>query len=319
MVDADREVIHSVSMEEYTSVQRRIGVVVLPGSGCTFWHSNEWCSLQREPVWRLEEPSAKEIRRVLQESRAWVVTYNREPDEAHPQNAWLYVCEDHDYCLKRLPSAVRRNVKRALRTFRFEFVDAERFLEKGVVPFCDTRTRVGLSDGTPKKFRRYFETNIHNPAHRIVGAWKDDTLAAFLSLLVVDDWVVIIPFAATEHLPSRPNNGLIHFAIDYFIVQRKFRLVAYGLSSIQEIGKADGLHRFKTHVGFEARPVHRVFVFHPLLRPFINSAVLWALRAGVRLWPRSRVLRKAAGLLATSLKKRPPQVKSKHQEQESRE
>lgn len=310
------ETIRSATTEEYTSALSRQGVVVVPGAGRSFWRGHEMRSLEREPMPCLDEPTADEVSSILWRTRSPVITYNRRPDDAHPQNAWLYICRNQDYSLEGLESTARRDARRALRAFRFDFVDMETFLRKGVVPFCDTRTRVGLSDGTPEKFRRRFEAETHNPAHRVVGAWKDDALVAFISLMVVDDWVSIAPYAATEHLKSCPNNGLIHFTLDYLLTQHKYHIVNYGLSSIQEVSKADGLHRFKNRVGFEACPIHRAFVFHPLLRPLANPVTLWAMRACVRVWPDSRVLRKTAGLLATYLGKNPALVKFQQTEGE---
>jgi hypothetical protein len=258
-------------------------------------------SLVRRPDTCLGVPPADEIRSNLWRARAPVATYVRRPDDDHPQNAWLYVCENRDYKLESLEARARRDARRALRELRIEFIDVPTFLDHGVRAFCETRTRVGLSDGTPQVFCKTFGDFGKNPAHKAIGAWAGDVLAAFLTLVVVDDWVDIYPYASDEHLRLCPNDGMIHYVLDYFLAQRGFRLVNYGLSSIQEVSKAQGLHAFKKKVGFECRPVHRAFVFHPLLKPLANRGTLWGLRIGRWLRPRSRTLRKAAGLLATYL------------------
>jgi hypothetical protein len=77
--------------------------------------------------------------------------------------------------------------------------------------------------------------------------------------------------------------------------------VSAGLSSIQEVSGAQGLHFFKKKVGFECWPVHRGAVFHPLLAPLANIATLQALRVLRRLRPGSPAIRKAAGLLSSYL------------------
>jgi hypothetical protein len=289
------------TMAEYSAAFASEGLTIIPGSSGSWWVGNEGRSIFREPVFHLEPPLPREVRKALWKACAPVATYTLPPDDKHPKNAWLYICRDNTYTLEKLNSAVRRNIRRALQTFRFEFVSADVFLKKGVTPFCDTRQRIGLSDGTPELFRDSFEPETRNPSHNVLGAWKDDTLAAFMPMSVVDDWVNVVAYASTEYLQLRPNNGLIHFALDYFLVQRKFKVVSFGLSSIQEGGKVDSLHRFKIDVGFEALPVHRAFVFHPLLAPFANRITLWGLRACTRIQPSSRALRKATGLLATYL------------------
>ena len=80
-------------------------------------------------------------------------------------------------------------------------------------------------------------------------------------------------------------------------------MVSYGLSSIQEVNRTATLDYFKKKVGFEARPVHREFQFHPLLRPLVNPLTYWIARGCSKARPHNRTLRKAVGLLAASLGK----------------
>lgn len=298
---ASAHTIRQTTMAEYCSALAANGVTVVPGSLGSYWVKNTGHALSREPFTCLGSPLPGEVLRALWKARASLATYTLPADEMHPQNAWLYVCRNPHYKLENLESSARRDARRAERAFRFDFIDSEALLRKGLEAYCDTRTRVGLSDGTPALFRNQFERATRNPAYSFLGAWKGDALAAFMSLAVVDDCVSIAAYAATEYLGSCPNNGLIHFALDHFLVQNNFRVISYGLSSIQEVGKADSLHRFKIRVGFEAVPVHRVFVFHPFLRPLANSVTLWGLRKCTRWYPTSPILRKATGMLAIYL------------------
>jgi hypothetical protein len=309
----DQNIIRRASMAEYVAALIEQGATVAPGTNSTYWITGERYSLEREPVGCLDGPSRDEVRRALWRTRSAVATYNRPADAAHPQNAWFYLCRDQSYQLEKLESTACRDARRALREFHVEFIDGPTLLRAGAASFCETRSRLGLSDGTPSNFHKYFLSLLKNPAVNIVGAWRKggdehQCLAAFMKLVVVDDWVDIAAYSASEYLRFCPTNGLIHFAMDYFLVQRKLRLISYGFSSIQEMGKADTLHRFKLKVGFEAVPVHRAFVFHPLLRPLANTATLWELRLGARLRPSNRRLRKAAGMLAAYLGKHPKTV-----------
>jgi len=190
-----------------------------------------------------------------------------------------------------------------LRAFRYEFLDPDTVLAHGAQPYCDTRARVGLSDGTLQCFQHHAASLIGNPGFKIVGAWCGDQLAAYLSMLMVDDWALVAAYAANEHLRSCPNNGLLHFGLDYCLTQGRCRVVTYGLSSIQEVNRTTTLDYFKKKVGFEGRPVYRAFLFHPLLRPLVNPLTYWIMRGCSKLCPHSRTLRKAAGMLAASLGK----------------
>jgi hypothetical protein len=111
----------------------------------------------------------------------------------------------------------------------------------------------------------------------------------------------VFPYSANEHLSHRPVNGLVHNVFEHFLVERKFRVVSFGLSSIQEESNSVGLHSFKKRIGCVCRPVHRAVAFHPLLAPLANSISLWGLRRIRRLWPGHPAIRKAAGILAAHL------------------
>ena len=248
------------------------------------------------------DPAApEEVREVLWRHKATLASYVCRPDAEHGHNAWLYLCENQGYRLEDLGPPARRDTRRALRSFRFGFVDPPKFLELGVEAYCDTRRRIGFSDGVPDAFRKKYARFAENPAHRVVGAWAGESLAGYATLVVVDDWVEIYPYAADDHLKGCPVNGLVHFVLDYFLVQNMYRLVNYGLSSIQEETKAQSLHAFKKKVGFECHPVHRAFVLHPLLQPLANPMSLWTLRACTRLFPGSDVVSRAAGVISTCL------------------
>lgn len=295
----------SVTLAEHVRSLVAQGRFVLPATPTTFWQGTEMRSLTLRPEFAFDVPSRREIRKALWRARSPVATYVCRPDAGHPQNAWLYVCCDQQYRLGKLDAAVRTNIRRALRCLRFEFISDETLLEHGVKPFCDTRSRVGLDDGTLAAYREMYAAFTSNPGRAVLGAWADDKLAAFTTLQLVDDWVDIYSYADKDYLHLRPVNGLIHFVFDYFLVQQKYRLVSAGLSSIQEASGAQGLHFFKRKVGFECWPVHRGTVFHPLLAPAANAGTLAVLRLLRRLRPGSPTIRKAAGLLASHLGNNP--------------
>ncbi len=285
-------------MQDYVTALRSQGKKAVLGPDRSCWEQNEMFGMQRVPPHCLRVPQPGEVRRLLWKTRSLVASYVLAADDAHPANARLYVCENRDYCVDQLAPPVRRHIRRALGALCFRFLAAEEFLQHGVRPYCDTRARAGLSDGTPELFREHAVSRAGNPACQILGAWHGDVLAAYMWMLMIDDWVAIAAYAADEHLHLRPNNGLVHFALDYCLTQRRCRVVCYGLSSLQEVSRAATLDTFKRKVGFETRPVNRVLLFHPLVKPFLNSLTLKSLHLLLRIRPRSRLLRKAAGVIA---------------------
>jgi hypothetical protein len=291
----------AVGLNEYLLAVRQAGGCIFPAGLDGFWMKSELRCLTRRPDHLLEPVPVKQVERLLWRSRLPLASYARHPDSEHPANAWLYLCRDPDYDKEKLDRDERRKIRSAQRVFRFEFLDHPTLVEHGTAAFCDTRARHGLANATPHSFRTMVEAQASQPGRRVVGAWSGSELAAFFTLEVIDDWVDLFPYAANAHLRSRPVNGLMDFVLDYFLTQRHARYVSCGLSSIQESSKADTLHRFKRDVGFETIPVHREFVFHPLLAPLANRATLWGLRSLRAIRPGSSAIRKATGVLATYL------------------
>lgn len=290
----------------YASALARSGRRQLPGLPGTFWIRYESYAMMRVPTFALTPPSQDELHGILRHSRSAVVSYLLEPDEFHPANACLYICNNRSYCLENLSVAGRRDARRAGRSLRIEFVDWPMVMAYGFAAFSETRTRVGLSDGTIAQFQNRFQRFSRNPFHCAVGAWQDDSLVAFMTLVVVDDWVEIEgSFSVDNSRTMCPNDGLAHFVLSHFLIERRFNTVSYGLSSIQDAHQVEGLHSYKTKVGFDAKAVHRAFVLHPLLRPFVNPLMLRGARMVSKVLPHNRLLKKANGMLVKLLKNSP--------------
>ena len=292
----------AISLTEYAADLARSGVQVLPGAPGTFWTRYLYGAMMRRPTFHVGPPAPGELREVFWRGRAMVASYLLEPDERHPANAWLYICTDQAYALEKLSPVMRRNVRRGLRELRIAPLTTEQVLAHGTQAFCETRRRLGLSDGTPEAFHHRFASRARFPEYVYLGAWKDDQLAAFLSMIQVDDWAEHEGTFSVDALRQyRPSDTLMYIALTHYLVERKCRLVSSGVSSIQVESNTAGLHRFKTKVGFEARPVHRAFVAHPLLRPFVNPLTLWGVNTALRFRPADRRLHEARGVLACML------------------
>lgn len=292
------EAIQPISLEEYVDERRRQGKPAWPGaSPGQYWTSAQPLTLARLPKFELAPPSPGEIRQLFTRHRAALVSYVTEPDATHPANTWLYVCRNRAYEAATLDEPTRRNIRRAERELRFELLDWPVLRQHGLAAFRDSRLRNGLSDGTEAYYARRFEEFCRSRAHHVLGAWKGETLVAFMTMVTVDDWVEISGFSRTDTLSLRPNNGLIHRILTHFLRERGASLVTYGLSSVQDESRAEGLHQFKLKTGFEALPVHRAFVVHPLLRPLANRGTLALARLVLRRAPANPRLKKMVGAL----------------------
>lgn len=295
----------TISLPEYAASLVSAGERVFQGSKDTLWINHGLGALTRIPPSYLMPPDDGEIRFLLRGGRTLIVDYIQEPDEHHPANSCLYIITDQLYSLDKLVPAMRRNVHRGLRELRIAPISSDEVLAHGLQAFCDTRLRNGLSDGMPEVFRKRFMSTAQSQGHVFFGAWKDDQLAAFLSIIEVDDWADIEgAYSMNALLKSRPNDSIMFSVLHHYLVERRYQAVTYGVSSIQAESNVEGLHAFKTKVGFEAKPVHRAFILHPLLHPFVNQLTLWGLNAALRLQPGNRVLKKIRGMLSLLINKK---------------
>ncbi len=284
-----------MDLNEWSEQLRAAGFKVLVGSSHTLWVSHERISMVRVPEVALHLPSKEEMRTVFRQSRAAILSFAVEPSDGRVANSWLYQCSNPEYSLDKLERGARSHIRRALGEFEIKFMDQSDVLRLGKQAYYDTLVRTGLSVAHRETFELEYGRPRRDTAY--IGAMKEERLAAFIRATAVDDWVLLAGCSANEFLPLRPNNGLIYYVVHHYLVEKKFRVVDYGLSSVQAASKAEGLHRFKLKMGFEAVPVHRAFVINPLLRPFANH-LSWRLINGIlKLSPQHPLLKKAEGAL----------------------
>jgi hypothetical protein len=288
-----------MNLNSYFDQLKAAGLKVVAGSKNTIWRSHERFSMIRQPSCALHVPSGEEIRSVFRESHAAMLSFTVNPSAVWIPNGRLYICTDPDYSLEKLKSA--RTVRRGLNEFDLRFMDQSEILQLGKQAYCDTLVRTGLS----VQHRRSFESAFSRPRHdtKYLGAIKGNRLGAFLIVTEVDDWVSMGGYSADEFLPYRPNDALVFYASHHYLVERKFRVVDYGLSSIQSVSNAEGLHRFKIKMGFRSVPVHRAFVVNPLLRPLVNRFSWTLVNNILKLSPNHPMLKKAEGALKGALQK----------------
>ena len=288
----------TVTLEQYMTDLKRIGKKVLPGSEGTIWIAHERGALVKLPTFNLKHPTPQEISRLFWKDRAVCVSYILEPDKEHPANAWLYICSDREYGLRKLGKGTRSSINRGFKELKISNLTGEELLKYGVQAYCDTRSRVGLNDGTIEAFEKKFTVRTTYRGNVFVGAWKDNQLAAFFSMTEIDDGVEIDgSFSMNAFRKYYPNDTLMFQVLTHYLVDGKKSVVSFGSSSIQTESNEIGLHAFKTKIGFEAKPVHRVFLIHPILRPFTSNLMRLGISMALRFRPDNRLLKKTEGVL----------------------
>ncbi len=290
--------IEKINLLSYYSETKKNNITCLIGDGEYLWIRHEFGSVIRFPEFNIEKPSRHEIKKVFKNIFCLVISYIVLPENENKSNSILYVCRDQEYSIDKLSSSsTRRNIRLAHRKLKYGFAKPEEISAEGFRAYSDTRKKVGLSDYDQESFNKRFSLFAKNSAHKFVAAWYEDKLIAFLSLIIIENYVIIQgTFSTNEHKILKPNNLLVHFVLEHYLTKEKFDTVDYGLSSIQEKTSREGLHNFKVQSGFEPIPVIRVFELNPVLLPLKNFIRI-ILSIILKIAPKNRLLKKASGIL----------------------
>lgn len=275
------------------------GVPVVPDQDRTLWVRGSPRELQRLPLeYTAEVTEATRIRWLLGQPGTWLISYQLTPSPEVVANCFDYVCRNPAYDIEGLPKNARRDIRRGLRSFTVRLCSWDELAEKGYCSLADTEARHGYSPPARDSVRRLADRLRGSRWHELWGAWKDGQLAAWTIVLKADDWAGIVAArSCTATMSGCPNNAIVYEATRLALVHEKRRYVTYGLSSAQTGINELSMHRFKTRMGFDALPMHRKFVLHPLLRSLIEPRVsAWLVGRLSRLWPHSVQLRKLAGM-----------------------
>lgn len=297
---------HFSCFHDLAKANREAGEHLVLGEADSYWIQHGRWAMVRSPVWERRPPSVEELDRVLSEGRVLVATYLRGVDADHPVNGFLYLYEGEHYDRAKIRSSARKSLRSSQRFLEFRELDLETLIREGYECYRDTRRRVGLSDSTREEFHQTMENKRRLPGLLIQGAWRENTLAAFLiSNLVGDQGEFQQHCSRTELQHLEPNEMLYVRSFEVLVNERGARRISAGTTSLQQGVNLQGLHWFKTKLGFEAIEVHRAFHLHPILRVLVNRSAYGTLRTVCRLAPRNKLLRKGLGMFALALGENP--------------
>lgn len=287
----------TVSLEAHAEETNRHGKRLFRAPSGAWWYRNEPLSLTRFPNHQALAVPPEDAAFLFNNPRPLLLDWTAEPSDGEEGNALLYLFDKPEYSIEGLEYTARRDARRSHRELAFRLLGLEELLECGLPVFTNTRVRNGLSDGTPGEFRQRFSPMTRDAGYAFLGAFIGPELAGFISILSVEDWVSIGPYAHADFRKHCATDGLVSLVLDHFINTRKAQMVSYGLSSVQENSSRKGLHVFKIKVGFEAIPVRRKFRLHPVVAPFLQGPGRRLVQGLADFMPSSRVFRKLGGVL----------------------
>jgi hypothetical protein len=302
------------TLAEYGRSLARAGLVsVSTDSARQLWVPGARGELVRLPPTSTEPVPAATARQLLGRPGIWLISHLAEPDVGRPANCYLYVCRDPAYDLGALRRNARRVIKRGLRHFVIRRCTWDEMAQKGLAAILDTRARHGQPTTGDADFHAFCEVRRRSGFHEAWGAWQGDELAAWTTVIRIDDWAMFDSAnSRTAFLSLAPNNVLRFHVLRLLLVEERRRIVSTGISSADPTVDARSMHEYFTRLGFEALPRRRVFVPHPLLRPWVATelgSLAWDRVAAAV--PQLTVVQKLAGLARhVSGRARLPQVEA---------
>ena len=287
------------TLSEFVEYQRSLGRgAALSRDGKYAWVPGVKGELQRFPLECNEPVGTADIREVLALPKIRMVSYLVDGDQAHPPNCFDYVCRRPDYSLDSLSKNARRDIRRGLRSFVVRLCTWDELAAKGFVAHAETAERHGYAAAEPRWLEEMVARQRDTPFHEIWGAWQGADLAAWMTIIKIDDWALVdIARSCTGALKGCPNNAILYEASRHLLAGENRKYVTYGLSSIQVDVNERSMHRYKTRMGYEPLPVRRVFESRGPLRLILKSTLLsWIWEKSAKALPRSAALKKLAGM-----------------------
>lgn len=248
------------------------------------------------PYHRLITPSEDELKSLLWGVPSFGVRYFTPMDHIGKES-FMIVCEDKNYDFPSLdPKSARRETHKGLENFEIRQMDFKELATLGSSLDYDTLVRQGRATrGQEKDFRLYCSAADGLDGFEAWGAFKGNNLAAFMVTFQMEDHSTILQQgSATNYLPLYPNNALVYYVTKMKLASPEVNAVNYGPQSLDA---PESLDKFKHRMGFRKRPMKQVFVFNPVIKPFIGSLTHKCIKLLSLSMPKSDTFRKLEGTI----------------------
>ncbi len=289
-------------MEEFLNFKRDQGRTATQLTRSWCWTDYGWMSSIRHPVTDLTSPHRWEILHLFW--RQWVscLYYGVVLDAAqYPANAYLYICDDHNYNLEKLSGSVRSKVRRGLKRCDVRRITFEELAAHGLTAANNSQERHGKPPMKQSSLDHFCQVAARHPCVEAWGSWVEGNLASYVTFVRVGDiWEIISSSFDSEYSTHYPVAALYYIFLHNKLVEEKWRMVTMGFSGFDQ-STFEGLDYFKQSMGYRKVPVHKCILFHPLLRPLTREPLLTVIRKVADL-AKSRVLSGFCDL-ASSLRK----------------
>ncbi|NUQ84519.1 MAG: hypothetical protein HUU11_07385 [Anaerolineales bacterium] len=294
-----------MNAEIFAEWLRRQGHTVIKTQS-SYWADFGPRVLQAFPYHWVISPDEEEIEKLISDQRAAALRYSTPPTSLIGALSYHVVLDRDRYSSNDLPKKARHDVKKGLSVSSIEQIPIRRLATEGWELRRDTLARQARPRAeTEQDWQRLCASAEGLSGFEAWGALVQGKLAASLLAFLCDDYYCILYHQSlTKYLPLGVNNALT-YAVTASVISRlgNRTKILYGLHSLDAPPSVD---EFKFRMGYTAKPVRQMVVFHPWLRPFMNRVSHALLKAGLRLRRGDTTLSKAEGMLRFYLQGRLP-------------
>ena len=244
------------------------------------------------PHHRMIDPEPGELSAVFRRLPLGVRYFAPAASQGTPSYALAITCGDREYDFEALSANSRSKTRRGLARCRVERLEPSWVQAHGRAVNDDTLRRIKLRD--PYPWDRYWHAAAGSDGVEVWGALADGVLAAYLVAVRAERGCeILVARSASESLRFYPNNALLFTVVRDMLKRPEVDEVFFGVESLEDYA---GIDDFKLSMGFAKRPIRQRVVFHPLLRPALQSGLaMKAVAALARSAPPGRALAQAPG------------------------
>ncbi len=180
------------------------------------------------------------------------------------RESWQMMGSGADYDLSMFSSNTRSKVRRGLKNNEVRRITGQELKTAGEQAFLDTVARQGRADRYGvERWHKLLDAADATDGIEIWSAWHEDTLAAYLLIMVFEDSCEFYEARSrNDTLRFYPNNALLYTLTHDVLVERNISQITFGIEGLEEL---DSLDAFKLAMGYERQPVRQHVMFHPLI------------------------------------------------------
>ena len=210
------------------------------------------------------------VDRFLRSSRALGVRF---PSASRPGlPSGLYVYRGRDYGMQTMHRNFRQKVRHGLERCEIRRAEHDELVDQGLALNLETMRRQQRFDpefGDRRRWEQLVDAIFAVPAMAAMCAFIDGRLAAYVITCREDGWLHLVhKMSRLSDLESSPNHVLDFCITRDASADPAIDAITMGWESLVPM---EGLHEYKTRLGYQFEPCSCVIQLHPAVSPWLAS------------------------------------------------